>query len=75
MFCTFENSALPSLSDLLGHKGTLRAWGSVATMALDFALRLGCNPVIFVGQDLAHSYGRTYCSGVHFDPGYDSGIL
>jgi len=74
ILCTFENSALPSLSDLLAHKGTLRAWGSVATMGLDFALRLGCNPIIFVGQDLAHSHGRTYCSGVHFEERWFAGI-
>jgi len=36
-------------------------------MALDFALLLGCNPVIFVGQDLAHSEERIYCSGLHFE--------
>jgi hypothetical protein len=65
--CTFENSSLRSLSDLLGNKGSLRAWGSVATMALDFALLLECDPVIFVGQDLAHTDGRIYCTGTCFD--------
>ncbi len=65
--CTFESSSLQSFSLLLGQKGTLRAWGSVATMALDFALLLGCDPIIFVGQDLAHSEGRTYCSGLHWE--------
>jgi hypothetical protein len=65
--CTFENSSLRSLNTLLGPKGDLRAWGSVATMALDFAVQLRCNPVIFIGQDLAHSDGRTYCSGLHFE--------
>jgi hypothetical protein len=65
--CTFENSSLRSLSDLLGNKGTLRAWGSVATMALDFALLLGCNPIVFMGQDLAHTDGRIYCSGLCFE--------
>jgi hypothetical protein len=65
--CIFENSSLRSLSDLLGNKGTLRAWGSVATMALDFALLLGCNPISFIGQDLAHTDGRIYCSGLCFD--------
>jgi hypothetical protein len=72
--CTFENSSLRSLSDLLGNKGTLRAWGSVATMALDFALLLGCNPIVFVGQDLAHTDGRIYCSGVYFDKEWYAGI-
>ncbi len=65
--CTFENSSLRSLSDLLGNKGSLRAWGSVATMALDFALLLKCDPIIFIGQDLAHVDGRMYCSGICFE--------
>jgi hypothetical protein len=72
--CTFENSSLRSLSDLLGNKGTLRAWGSVATMALDFALSLGCNPIVFIGQDLAHTDGRIYCSGICFEEEWFAGI-
>jgi hypothetical protein len=72
--CTFENSSLRSLSDLLGNKGTLRAWGSVATMAMDFALSLGCNPIVFIGQDLAHTDGRIYCSGVCFDEEWFAGV-
>jgi hypothetical protein len=73
--CTFENSSLRSLSDLLGNKGTLRAWGSVATMALDFALLLKCDPIVFVGQDLAYTDGRTYCSGLCFDNEWFDGIV
>jgi hypothetical protein len=72
--CTFENSALRSLSDLLGNKGTLRAWGSVATLALDFALLLQCNPVIFIGQDLAHTDERIYCTGVYFEEEWFSSV-
>ncbi len=72
--CNYENSSLHSLASLLGKKGTLRAWGSVATMALDFALLLGCDPIIFVGQDLAHSEGRTYCSGLHWEEQFFSDI-
>ncbi len=75
VICTFENSALRALSELLGSKGTLRAWGSVATMALDFALLLGCNPILFIGQDLAHSDGRIYCSGLHFEDKWFQGIV
>ena len=72
--CTFENSSLRSLSDLLGNKGTLRAWGSVATMALDFALLLRCDPIIFIGQDLGHTDGRIHCSGVYFDKEWFAGV-
>jgi hypothetical protein len=73
--CIFENSSLRSLSDLLGNKGSLRAWGSVATMALDFALLLQCDPIIFVGQDLAHTDGKIYCTGICFDDEWFAGIL
>jgi hypothetical protein len=72
--CTYESSSLRSLSDLLGNKGTIRAWGSVATMALDFALLLKCNPIVFIGQDLAYTDGRTYCSGVYFSETWFSDV-
>lgn len=73
--CTYDQSALKSLSELLGNKGVLHAWGSVATLALDYALLLGCNPVIFIGQDLAHTDGRIYCSGVYFENDWFQGIV
>jgi len=73
--CTFEHSSLRAFSELLGPKGTLRAWGSVATMCLDFALLAGCNPIIFVGQDLAFTEGRTYCSGLHWEKEWFAGVI
>lgn len=39
-----------------GHTGT--------HLALELARRMGCNPVILVGQDLAYSEGRVYDSSV-----------
>ena len=41
-------------------RGRLRAWGSVLTSAFDLALRMGCNPIVFAGADLAFTGGRTY---------------
>lgn len=38
--------------------------GSVATTALDIALRLGGNPIVFVGQDLALTDGRSHAKGI-----------
>jgi hypothetical protein len=72
--CQFKNSSLQELSEVLGPKGTLRAWGSVATMCLDFAMHLQCNPIIFIGQDLAFSEGRTYCTGLHWEREWFQGI-
>lgn len=34
--------------------------GSVATTGLDIAIRMGCNPIVFVGQDLAFTDKRTH---------------
>jgi SAM-dependent methyltransferase len=39
----------------------LRAWGSVLTTAFDFALRLGCDPIVFIGADLAYTNGQPHC--------------
>ncbi|MCX7920739.1 MAG: DUF115 domain-containing protein [Clostridia bacterium] len=43
----------------------VRTGGSVATTALDVALNMKCNPIIFVGQDLAYTDGQTHASGAH----------
>lgn len=49
-------------------KGYIESGGSVATVALDFAYQLSCNPIIFVGQDLALSKeGKTHTEETKFD--------
>ncbi len=37
--------------------------GSVATSALDIAIRMGCNPIIFIGLDLGYVRGKTHATG------------
>ena len=44
---------------LHNHK-LVQTGGSVATTALDVAINMGCNPIIFVGQDLAYTDGKTH---------------
>jgi hypothetical protein len=44
------------------HVETVRSGGSVATAALDILIKLRCDPIIFVGQDLAYKDGRTHAS-------------
>lgn len=34
---------------------TIKAFGSVAVVSLTVAQYMGCNPIIFIGQDLAHT--------------------
>jgi hypothetical protein len=50
--------------------GRLRAWGSVLTSALDLALKLGCDPIAFVGADLAYPGRQPYCRGTMFEEGW-----
>jgi hypothetical protein len=39
--------------------------GSVATLALSVMYYLGCDPIVFVGQDLAYVDNRTHGQGIH----------
>lgn len=48
-------------------RGGLRTWGSVLTSAFDLARRLGCDPIVFAGADLAFTGGRPYCRGTIYD--------
>ena len=48
-------------------RGRIAAWGSVASTALDFVLRLGCDRVLFAGLDFAFTNGRAYCRGTSFE--------
>ncbi len=43
--------------------GRLHAGGSVAHVALDFAMKAGANPIILIGQDLAFTDRRTHAAG------------
>lgn len=45
----------------------LRAWGSVLTTAFDLALRMGCDPIVFAGADLAFPDERPYARGTTFE--------
>ncbi len=46
-----------------GDKGVLAAGSTVAHTAFDVARRLGCDPIIFVGQDLSYPAGRLHAAG------------
>jgi hypothetical protein len=42
----------------------LKAWGSVLVTAIDLALRLGADPLVLFGADLAFTGDLSYCRGV-----------
>jgi hypothetical protein len=43
--------------------GVVRTWGSVITTALHLGVKMGCDPLIFIGTDLAHDEGRSHAEG------------
>ncbi len=55
------------LGDLKLQKDRLRAGATVAHLAFYLAEYLGCDPVIFVGQDLAFSDGLSYTPGTSYE--------
>ncbi|HEY3668107.1 MAG TPA: 6-hydroxymethylpterin diphosphokinase MptE-like protein, partial [Polyangiaceae bacterium] len=54
------------LVPLLGHAG-IPVSGSVSTLAFSLAQRLGCSPIVFVGQDLAYTDGKAYAPGTPYE--------
>lgn len=44
-------------------KGVLQSGATVAVTCFDLAVRLGCDPIIFIGQDLAYSGMKTHAEG------------
>lgn len=62
---TEGHNHLGPLQHLLPETDFLRKSVSVTTMAVDFARYAGCNPIIFVGQDLAYAADNSrYDNGV-----------
>jgi hypothetical protein len=60
---------LPQLTPLvsLGQAQGLAVCGSVSTLAFSLAQRLGCSPIVLVGQDLAYTDGLAYASGTPYE--------
>ncbi len=47
--------------------GRIEVWASVLTAAFNVAVLGGCDPIVFVGADLAFTDGRPYCRGTTFE--------
>lgn len=58
---------LKMIEETIGEIGEVDAWGSVISLALSFAVYLGCNPVVFLGQDFAFSGMRNHCRGTSWE--------
>jgi len=60
---------IPQLAPLvsLGQAPGLAVCGSVSTLAFSLAQRLGCSPIVLVGQDLAYTDGLAYAAGTPYE--------
>lgn len=56
-------------SDMISFKsggyeyGMIRGGFSCSHSSFDFAFRLGCNPIVLIGQDLCYNYNKRYADG------------
>ncbi|MGI6455565.1 MAG: motility associated factor glycosyltransferase family protein [bacterium] len=61
------NAIFHWLQSILGEKGDVFGSGSVAVAGFHILARMGCQPIILAGQDLAFTAGQPYASGTIFD--------
>ena len=47
--------------------GNLEGWGSVISIALEAAVYMGLDPIVFIGQDFAFSDSRNHCRGTSWE--------
>ena len=66
-FRVAEHAPWPWLRRMGIDCGTLRAWGSVVTSTFDLALRMGGDPLVFIGTDLAYTNGQPYARGTTYE--------
>lgn len=67
IFRVAEHAPWPWLRRMGIDCGTLRAWGSVVTSAFDLTLRMGGDPVVCIGADLAYSGRQIYARGTTYE--------
>lgn len=58
------------IQEIINSKGHVIQGGSVAHMAMGVALHMGCDPIVFIGQDLAWEGNKS-----HFEQADSSGTL
>jgi hypothetical protein len=58
---------LKMMEQNIGELGEIEAWGSVISLALNFAIYLGLSPITFLGQDFAFSDMRNHCRGTSWE--------
>ena len=67
-FRVSDHQPWPWLRSVGLDRGGLQAWGSVLTTAFDLAIKVGCDPLVFAGADLAYTRGLQYCRNTAYEP-------
>jgi hypothetical protein len=62
-----EHEPWPWLRAAGVRRGEIKTWGSVLTSAFNLARLAGCDPIIFVGADMAFTGMRPYCRHTIYD--------
>lgn len=55
------------LEQNIGEIGEVDAWGSVISLAVNFAIYMGLGPIVFLGQDFAFTGMRNHCRGTSWE--------
>ncbi|MCP4149444.1 MAG: motility associated factor glycosyltransferase family protein [bacterium] len=61
------------IEENIGEIGEIDAWGSVISLALNLAVYLGLDPIVFLGQDFAFSDMRNHCRGTSWEDSWLEG--
>ncbi|MBP2657530.1 MAG: hypothetical protein H6Q69_562 [Firmicutes bacterium] len=68
IFVSGKMPVLKWFGDTIENKGMIESGGSVANNAFAAAYKMGANPIILVGQDLAYSRdGHSHASGTNYE--------
>jgi hypothetical protein len=73
-FKVSDHEPWPWLGSFGLDRARLDAWGSVMTTAFALALEMGCDPIVFIGADLAFTGGLPYCRGTSFEATWASWV-
>ena len=55
------------IEENIGPIGEVEAWGSVISLALNTAIFMGLDPIVFLGQDFAFTDMRNHCRGTSWE--------
>lgn len=68
IFCTTLGKPIfKMIEESVGEVGEIAAWGSVISLAVNFAIYTGLSPITFLGQDFAFSQMRNHCRGTSWE--------